>query len=921
MVKPDNKVPDSEINPFTVFSLMLLIFATLSLIQYVFIIFSIWSFTIGIILGYLLLKTYDEIPNLLLLLQVTGTLKGQKILTRSESTEVKVKGCGICSKKGCVRHKSDDPKHQRPWEDLEISKPVDDALAEFFEIVLNTHLYSWYRDLSHDQGFVDEVRCALHQAMSVVYHRIRNVKLSEFIIKRVLKKFMVHVDSFFVIKEQVTNKDDLQQAVLDHLKTYKHFCIQNESAEKEYLRYTVQSLLPYLLPHTSLNCKGVDCFLEELIFSTLLKPLNEKIMDPDFVNNILLIFLDESTLPEPDYKPSPKVKFLENFGKKRANYSFSSINLNTYELIHNALYLYPFMQFMKREGALNVLQFCLAVEEFNKRVLAAELTEEEETQIIEEAKEIDDLYFKSDAVDKINFPTDIINDFQNGGFTPNQNTIDRARAAAPLFRAYEHAVDILDKVYVPLFHQSDEIFELKCGDRNPKVKKSTDECSLAKRKFMAFADLSKITSRIRARKMLAKGEKLTSMDELDFPLTEEAYESYEDEFDPDNEEDHFDDNEMHIDSFDLNYCHITIPKMDFVLIGNKRCYVYIITVDVIGSRSDGELSQWQAVRKYNEFYVLDIKLRRFHEALNLAELPAKRTILKKDFDYLNSIRPRLQEYLQKLARSPALKGSSLLQRFLSPGPEIDGMFEPESVGREAGRKVKSLKNKLVIEKGQNLEKFLNSFINSAEPPAKKKIPPKPMPTHMMYSTHRRHDSLVQLPPPHWARELRRNLSINSDIDFLSPHSVSEYVLYVCRNLFKVPSLIHHILIFAQFLCKNTIDVFIEKFITYKILLGTAELQLISYIHLVRDAIFFDSDPPRTDSDKVERRDCTLQKLLNYLPNKMRNCIGPENHDQAMRTMFEMFQYPRLNKQLFYILFDELMYELFPELNNPIDDKI
>ena len=31
--------------------------------------------------------------------------------------------------------------------------------------------------------------------------------------------------------------------------------------------------------------------------------------------------------------------------------------------MHNAAYLYPMMQFMKREGSLNLLQFCLAVGE------------------------------------------------------------------------------------------------------------------------------------------------------------------------------------------------------------------------------------------------------------------------------------------------------------------------------------------------------------------------------------------------------------------------------------------------------------------------------------------------------------------------------------------------------------------------------
>ena len=54
--------------------------------------------------------------------------------------------------------------------------------------------------------------------------------------------------------------DDLQQLSFDKFKTYKHFCIQNEVAETEYLRYTVQTLLRHILPPSALECKYVVCF-------------------------------------------------------------------------------------------------------------------------------------------------------------------------------------------------------------------------------------------------------------------------------------------------------------------------------------------------------------------------------------------------------------------------------------------------------------------------------------------------------------------------------------------------------------------------------------------------------------------------------------------------------------------------------------
>ena len=45
-------------------------------------------------------------------------------------------------------------------------------------------------------------------------------------------------------------------------------------------------------------------------------------------------------------------------------------------------------------------------------------------------------------------------------------------------------------------------------------------------------------------------------------------------------------------------------------------------------------------------------------------------------------------FCQSLVRNPVLRGSGLLHIFLSPGSELTGMFEPESMGREAGMKLK-----------------------------------------------------------------------------------------------------------------------------------------------------------------------------------------------------------------------------------------
>ena len=68
-----------------------------------------------------------------------------------------------------------------------------------------------------------------------------------------------------------TQGSDIQQLMFDKMKTYKHFAVQNEVAEKEYLRYLIRVLLPYLLPPNARECRYVKCFgqivgLKDLVF-------------------------------------------------------------------------------------------------------------------------------------------------------------------------------------------------------------------------------------------------------------------------------------------------------------------------------------------------------------------------------------------------------------------------------------------------------------------------------------------------------------------------------------------------------------------------------------------------------------------------------------------------------------------------------
>lgn len=201
----------TEINPASfIFTGMVVSVVTVVFVNHVFIVFALWSLLVGASLAFYLLKSFDEVPSLYILLQLAGIARSPKATRPYGEIEQKIDGCGICSKKGCNRHKPQGSDITKSFESLTLPETVDNALTELLEIILNTHVYSWYRDLSRDQGFVDQLRSALYQTSAVFYLRLQKVHLSKFLIEKILRKFLVHVDSFFFVKEQATNKDRLQ---------------------------------------------------------------------------------------------------------------------------------------------------------------------------------------------------------------------------------------------------------------------------------------------------------------------------------------------------------------------------------------------------------------------------------------------------------------------------------------------------------------------------------------------------------------------------------------------------------------------------------------------------------------------------------------------------------------------------------------
>jgi len=71
--------------------------------------------------------------------------------------------------------------------------------------------------------------------------------------------------------------------------------------------------------------------------------------------------------------------------------------------------------------------------------------------------------------------------------------------------------------------------------------------------------------------------------------------------------------------------------------------------------------------------------------------------------------------------------------------------------------------------------------------------------------------------------------------------------------------------------------------------------------------------PRTEEEKLSTRCAAREQFLNNIPEVLSILVGQQSARRGAMKVFETLQDPKLNKQLFYDLFQVLLFELCPEL--------
>ncbi|XP_021562495.1 sorting nexin-14 isoform X10 [Carlito syrichta] len=833
-----------------------------------------WSFVAGVVTFYCSLRPDSLLPNIFFTIKYKPKLGLQELFPQGHS-------CAVCGKVKCKRHRpSLLLENYQPWLDLKISSKVDASLSE--------------------------------------------VDIPSIITKKLLKAAMKHIEVIVKARQKVKNTEFLQQAALEEYGPELHVALRSRRDELHYLRKLTELLFPYILPPKATDCRSLTLLIREILSGSVFLPSLDFLADPDTVNHLLIIFIDDSP-PEKATEPaSPLVPFLQKFAEPR-NKKPSVLKLELKQIREQQDLLFRFMNFLKQEGAVHVLQFCLTVEEFNDRILRPELSNDEMLSLHEELQKIYKTYCLDESIDKIRFDPFIVEEIQRIAEGPYIDVV-KLQTMRCLFEAYEHVLSLLENVFTPMFCHSDEYFRqllrgAESPTRNSKFNRgslSLDDFRSTQKRGESFG-ISRIGSKI-------KGVfKSTTMEGAMLPNYGLA--EGEDDFIEEGIVVLEDDSPVEAVSTpttprNLAAWRISIPYVDFFEDPSserkekkERIPVFCIDVERNDRRAVGhEPEHWSVYRRYLEFYVLESKLTEFHGTFPDAQLPSKRIIGPKNYEFLKSKREEFQEYLQKLLQHPELSNSQLLADFLSPNGGETQFLEKILPDVNLGKIIKSVPGKLMKEKGQHLEPFIMNFINSCESPKPK--PSRPELTILSPTSENNKKLFNDLfkNNANRAENTERRQNQNYFMEVMTVEGVYDYLMYVGRVVFQVPDWLHHLLMGTRILFKNTLEMYTDYYLQCKLEQLFQEHRLVSLITLLRDAIFCENTEPRSLQDKQKGAKKTFEEMMNYIPDLVVKCIGEETKYESVRLLFDGLQQPVLNKQLTYVLLDIVIQELFPELN-------
>lgn len=228
-----------------------------------------------------------------------------------------------------------------------------------------------------------------------------------------------------------------------------HPAVRSRQSELDYLRAVARCLLPRVCINQNLDSKVFFSLGRELLACWVLLPLMDVVANPNWLNAMIIEATEKrsasSKLVE---SKGDKVMFLGKFidktigaGLTNKGENESPSNEGT-DFLTDQHQLYMFMQFLKREGAVDILRFYLDVDSMNAELMDPKITTD--------PAKLSSLQQQSETLLKA-YQSMMERDFK--------------KPVATLAEAQEDVRNSLKSKWQRAFHQTPEYFKMVYGSR------------------------------------------------------------------------------------------------------------------------------------------------------------------------------------------------------------------------------------------------------------------------------------------------------------------------------------------------------------------------------------------------------------------------------------------------------------------------
>ncbi|KAL6264772.1 hypothetical protein P5V15_004870 [Pogonomyrmex californicus] len=838
----------------------------------------VWVFIVAGI--YVIASFYAiQIAHFVDVLLIKFNITNDKFITRHEIKD----SCSVCSNNTCKRHKL--LPHSTK---VKVPKDFDQALEQLLEEVLQIYVCTWYSDFSANEAFIQQLRLAITTVAKNIAIRLLRADTAAIAFDGLIPLAIQHARDWNVLLKM--SKSDIktpQDYIGSYLSSKIHPAAYSREAELNYLRGLVTALLPHLLPaiHVSTNNKVI---LREILANWVLLPAIDALADPENINMLVTLSTHRDTSLS-NAAETVTVPMLQSWVTIPAMHSHITHNYfkpSLNEVLNDPELLYMFMQHIKETGPMNLLQFCLDIDDLSKRMLNPEMSTSAEKSLYIDVRNMYMIYLDPDGPEYLYLPLHISKGIQQileGG----PEKIQELRTSRPFYQAHQEAHALLESTCLPSFHHSYQLYKRLCGHLvSEQVKAATVNSGSTSTPMRFNNQPNKLDGVLRTSTIDGTPFQLQDaypVEEVD--CTVRAY----------NEMKGFGDKSHR----DLTTWRVAVPHVD----GGGTQPVYMIAI-----HSVAEAKSWTVLRQDQDFYTLRTRLAEFHgdKELNDSPLPSR----KNPHLPLAANRQRYEEFLQKLLSKPMLRSSELLYTFLTT-PNLKPYFANYSTP-DIGILYQNMAYKLRKEKGQHLDKFMNTFLASTNTKYE----------HMDMGVEPSSEHLGETESK--GRKLIEDVfgnNLNLSVAFQDlPCSLSQRnhvkgaslcIVEALDGLLSIPSIISRLFWIFAFLSRKRVDLIVNTMfynILVKLLSGGRASIVVKLLHAkivgknyIKD---FPSQGKCRDYYETAREGLhSLWRLIGF--SKLWNNL--------MDSLLDPLQNAPFNKHLAYFLLDHVLINLFPEV--------